>query len=195
MQQQSSVALLLAALSLGANAEAATIEIAYPAMERVIVRNVMTEGGRFYMRGSAATPCQHAFVQEPRVQASSGRLRITLLFSGKEGVEVAGRCLGAGDNFNVEISGVPTYAEGFLYLADLRLESSERAYFKVVADLIRDELEENLRFSIKDAIAAVAETSAASGVGRFSIENVRVNELRATDEALRFSIDFAATLR
>ena len=96
--------------------EGATLEIAYSSLERIIVNRVMTEGGLYYMQGDPSSTCRYAFVQEPRVGAEGGRLRITVLFAGRTGTEVAGQCVGAGDNFDLVISGVPAYSDGDLFL-------------------------------------------------------------------------------
>lgn len=185
----------LAALSLAPVTAAATLEIAYPSVERMIVQNLMTDGGRYYMEGDASTPCKYAFVQEPRVSAFAGRLNVTLLFSGKAALEVAGRCVGAGDNFEIHVSGKPAFANAEIYLEDLRLDSPDSAYFKLVAGLLRSKLDEKLRFSAKQVVDFIAAQSTGSGVGTLSVDKIRVDGIRADDDALNLSIDFAASLR
>jgi hypothetical protein len=175
-------------------AEPASLELSFATLERIIVRNVMTEGGRYYMQGTPSTPCQYAFVQEPRVSSAAGRLRITLLFSGRAGVEIAGRCVGGGDNFDVLVSGVPRFANGEIYLAELELEASS-GFFNAVAGLIRASLEEKLRFSVKQAMDYVAEQTAASGMGRLAVDDLRVDDIRVGASELWLRLDFSAVLR
>lgn len=174
-------------------AEAGTFEIAYRSIERLIVTYLMTDGGRFYLEGDPSTPCKYAFVQEPRVDAVSGRLRITLLFSGRAAVSVRGECVGAGDNFDIYISGVPDYSAGEMYLNELSVESSGSAYFKVVAPLLRRTLEKQLRVPLKEGLERAS--AYASNVGRLTFDELSVDQIVAGEDALRMSIDFAAALR
>ena len=175
-------------------AESATIELAYATLERILVRNVMTEGGRYYMQGDPSTPCRYAFIQEPRVGASAGRLQITVLFSGKAAADLGGRCVGAGDNFDVQVSGVPRFANGEIHLDGLDVQASS-AYFNVVAVLLRKSLEEKFRFSVQQAVEYVVSQSAAAGIGKLSVESVRVDDIQVGETALKMTVDFAASLR
>jgi len=189
------VVFFLFVFALGASlAESATIELAYASLERILVRNVMTEGGRYYLQGDLSTPCQYAFIQEPRVGASAGRLQITVLFSGKAAADLDGRCVGAGDNFDVQVSGAPRFANGEIYLDGLEVQASS-TYFNVVAALLRKSLEEKFRFSVAQAVEYVASQSAASGIGRLSVEGARVDDIQVGETALKMTVDFAASLR
>ncbi len=75
--------------------------VSYEALERNIVVQRMTQNGRYYMQGDPSTPCAYAFVQDPRVDAYEGRLRIHLLLSGSAATSIRGQCIGAGDNFDL----------------------------------------------------------------------------------------------
>jgi hypothetical protein len=174
-------------------AEGSTFEIAFRSIERLIVTHMMTDGGRFYMEGDPSTPCKYAFVQEPRVDSVSGRLRVTLLFSGRAAVSVRGECVGAGDNFDVYISGVPTYSAGEMYLSDLKVESSGSAYFKVVAPLIRRTLERRLRVPLRDGLERAGAYTA--NVGRLTVQELSVDQIAVGEDALRMSVDFDVALR
>ena len=104
--------LLAAVLAAGPAAEAAEVTLSHAALERVIWQVLLTEGGRGYFEGGPEDTCRFAFVQEPKVTAAGGRLRIRFLFSGRAGAEVAGRCVGPGDTFEIFVSGVPALAAG-----------------------------------------------------------------------------------
>jgi hypothetical protein len=175
--------------------EAATVEIAYSSIEKMIVRQLMTEGGRYYMQGDPSTPCKYAFVQDPRVDAVGERLRITLLFSGKAAVNVGGQCRGAGDNFDLYITGVPTYSAGEIFLAGLEVESSGSSYFKVVAPLIRSSLEKNLRVPLREGLERAGAHTAGRGIGTLTFENLSVDQITVGENAVKVSADFAVALR
>ena len=110
-------------------ARASELLVSYEALERNIVVQLMTQDGRYYMQGDPSTPCAYAFVQDPRVDAYEGRLRIRLLFSGSAATSIRGQCIGAGDNFDLAITGVPKYANGELYLDQMSVQATA-AYFR-----------------------------------------------------------------
>ena len=66
--------LLAAGLFQARPVDAATMEIAYSTLERMIVERVMTENGRHYLEGDPSNTCLYSFIQEPRVDAGDGRL-------------------------------------------------------------------------------------------------------------------------
>ncbi len=191
------VGLLIAGtISVGvAPSEAASFEVGYRAIERFIVQRVMTDGGRHYMEGQPSDDCRYAFVQEPRVAAVSGRLQITLLFAGRAGAVVAGKCVGPGDNFDLVVSGVPEYDGGELFLSELRVEAPDTAYFKIVRPLVEKDLKESLRYPLRDrldyAAAWVSSSSVAEALslGLFNIDSITVGQ-----DNLRIDFEFGLSL-
>ena len=95
--------LILAVLATAPPASAAEITLSHAALERVVWQVLLTEGGRGYFEGGPEETCRYAFVQEPKVTGASGRLRVRFLFSGRAGAEVAGRCVGPGDTFDLVV--------------------------------------------------------------------------------------------
>ena len=111
--------LVVATLHAPAVSRAAEITLSHTALERVVWQVLLTEGGRGYFQGGPEDTCLYAFVQEPKATGRDGRLNISFVFSGRAGAEVAGRCVGPGDTFDIVVSGVPALAGGELYLDDL----------------------------------------------------------------------------
>jgi len=173
----------------------AVLEIAYPSLERMLVTRVMGEGGRYYMEGDPSSTCRYSFIQEPRVDAVDGRLRITVLYSGRLGTEVAGKCIGPGDNFDVSISGVPTFSNGELFLSQLEIRAPETAYFKLVAPLIRGSLEETLRYPLKDRLdRATAWISSMTASGGIAMKSLQVESITVGEESIRLVFDVGVYL-
>jgi len=166
--------------------DAGEVSFTYASLERAVWATMLTEGGRHYLEGDPGSTCRFAFVQEPRVDAAEGRLRIRFLFSGRAGVEVKGRCLGPGDTFDMEVSGVPTVSDGELWLAELRVTAEDTAYFRLVSGLVESRLREKLRYPLRRQVEhAVA--AASTGQFRLSLTDLRIDEVAAAPEALRVS--------
>ena len=153
----------------------------------------MTDG-RYYMQGDPSTPCRYAFVQDPRVDAVGGRLRIRLLFSGKAGVNVGGRCVGGCDNFDLEISGVPAYANGELYLDQMTVQATA-AYFTAVSTFVQSRLERDLRVPLEKDLARAAAWLTSSGRDVLDLAALEVHDIAVEANAIRFTYDITTSLR
>ena len=151
----------------------------------------MTEGGRYYMEGDASSTCRYAFVQEPRVDAAGERLRITLLYAG---VKAGSRCVGPGDNFDLEITGLPRFENGELYLSEMRVEAPDTAYFKLVAPLVRRSLESRLRYPIAERLEYLAGLFSATGNGQVKFTSFDVESIEVKENGVRLVGDFAIAM-
>jgi len=74
----SSLALAVGLLAAASVTGATEVTVAFPAVERLLWRLVLTEGGRAYLEGGPDSPCRYAFVQEPKVRADADALRLSL---------------------------------------------------------------------------------------------------------------------
>jgi hypothetical protein len=177
-------------------AAAADIEISYTSLERIIVERMMTEGGRYYMEGTPSDTCQYAFVQEPKVDSEGGRLRIRVLFAGSAGKLVGERCVGLGDNFDLEVTGVPTYSEGVFFLDALKIQAPDTAYFKIVAPLIEKSMAEKLRYPLRERLDYAASwVSSNTSSGKISLDSLQIEEIEVGEASIRIVGAFKATLK
>jgi hypothetical protein len=174
-------------------AEAAQLRLTYPALERLLVLQVLTDGGRLYLEGGPGEECRYAFVQEPHVSAFGSRLRIDLLFSGRAGASVAGRCVGPGDTLRLEIHGVPVYADGVLGLDQLRVEAPESAYFRVVSGLVSRWMQERLRYPLRAAIEETLRGLSSLGAVRLQLGDLKVGSVVVSPDGLLLDVDFDVT--
>jgi hypothetical protein len=177
------------------SAQAATLEISYASLERIIVKRVMTEGGRHYLEGDPSNTCLYSFIQEPRVDAVGERLRITVLYAGRAGKEIAGKCVGPGDNFDLQVSGVPTFSNGELYLEEMKVEAPQTAYFKLVAPMVESMLKKDLRYPVNQALDHAAAKMTALGNGNLTWESAQVDSVSIGEESLTLHFDFGLSLK
>ena len=187
--------LILAVLATAPPASAAEITLSHAALERVVWQVLLTEGGRGYFEGGPEETCRYAFVQEPKVTGASGRLRVRFLFSGRAGAEVAGRCVGPGDTFDLVVSGVPALSRGEFYLEDLRVEAPDTAYFRLVRNLVESQLRQRLRYPLKQDLDSIAATLGAPDGFTISVPRLEMSGVQVDDSALRVSIDLGLDIR
>ena len=175
-------------------ARASELLVSYHALERNIVVQLMTQDGRYYMQGDPSTPCAYAFVQDPRVDVFEGRLRIRLLFSGSAATSIRGQCIGAGDNFDLAITGVPKYANGELYLDQMSVQATA-AYFRVVSGLVEGRLREDFRVPLRQDLQRAMAWMSTSGRGSVQLAELEVREIAVEQDALRFTYDITTSIR
>ena len=187
--------LVVAATSGPAVARGAEITVFHAALERVVWQVLLTEGGRGYLEGGPDDTCRYAFVQEPKVSGRDGRLWIRFVFSGRAGAEVAGRCVGPGDTFDLVVSGVPALSGGELSFDDLRVEAPDTAYFRLVRGLVESRLGERLRYPLRQKLDALAAAVAAPAGYAMSVDRVGMSRVQVDGDALRFTLDLGLDVR
>lgn len=171
-----------------------TLDVTYGSIERIIVNRFLTEGGRRYLQGSPEETCAYAFVQEPRVSADSERLHLRFLFAGRAGTQVAGRCVGPGDNFDIIVSGVPSYESGELFLAEATFEA-EHALFEVFAALIESQLAPLLRIPARSYVESYVSQLTARGAGTVSLESLDVHSIELGSSSAVIDADYSVTVK
>ena len=107
-------------------------ESGLPAIERLVTTALLKHGGRLYLEGTPAEACRYAFIQEPKLSAEGPRLVARFVFAGRAGVERGRSLRGSRSTTTLRVSGVPAFDAGDLYLASLKLDAPDSAYYKVV---------------------------------------------------------------
>ena len=184
---------LTLSLALASSASAGTMEIAYRSVESMLVRGLLTEGGRLYLQGGPADECNYAFVQDPRVSATGGRLEVKLLFAGSLGKEVRGKCVGTGDNFDVVVSGLPRYASGELFLDEMTF-AAESKVFNLFAPIVESQLRERLRVPLRRTIDRQLAEWSALGAGRITLQELDVSSIQLGEDRLTIKADYKVAL-
>lgn len=178
----------------GGTARAGKIDIAYASMEQIIVTTFLNEGGRRYLQGGPEDTCAYAFIQEPRVSAIGARLRLRFLFAGRAGTQAAGRCVGAGDNFDIFISGLPRYADGEFFLDEATFEADNRL-FEVFSPLIRSQLAPLLRIRARPYAESYIAQLTARGAGAVRLDSMEIPSIVLGVSSAVIEADFLVTVQ
>lgn len=175
-------------------ASAGRLEVAYASMERIIVSTFLTEGGRRYLQGGPEDDCAYAFIQQPRISAVGARLQATFLFAGRAGKQVAGKCVGAGDNFDIVVSGVPRYADGDIYMDEAKFES-EHKLFEVFSPLIESQLAPLLRIRTRPYVESYVSELTSRGAGAVRLETMGIESIVLGASSAVIEADFVITVK
>ena len=171
---------------------AASLEIRYGALERLIAQQMFSNEGRRYVRGSQGTKCSFAFLEAPKLlPGSASRIELRVHFTGRSALDMFGKCVGMGDSFDLVITGLPVARDGSISFDQLMVNTQRDSYYirRVRASLI-ETMNKDFRIDVRDQARALLEAPRASGAYEQEIKDLRVNSVRATSESLILEVDF-----
>lgn len=105
--------------------------IHFTTVQKILARQVFTQDGRKYLRGTPAAKCSYAYPQDPKIAGDGGWLNVQARFSGQSALNVFGACVGLGDAFDLTIRAMPYYQDGFLRLKNVQVEGKGRDGFYI----------------------------------------------------------------
>ena len=194
MRLRSFFSLLILAPSL---VSAVELHIQFGALERMLAKQVFTQDGRRYVRGSEKTPCNFAFLERPRIQGKDGRLNIRANFTGRSALDMFGKCVGLGDAFVVLIGARPRYRDGYVDLTDVTAAGDGKTgfYIRRVSAAIASSLARDFHYPLAAEAQRALEDPGPQPDYRRELRQFRVPEMRVTDDELVLVVDFQLTVK
>ena len=198
-RRRASSRLLGAALALAGALPAGAVELRlqFGALERMLAEQVFTQEGRRYVRGDRTAKCNFAYLEKPRVEGDTGKLRIRARFTGRSALNVLGQCVGLGDAFDVVIAARPIFKDGNIGLADVAVASDGRTglYIRRVCAAMAASLARDFRYPVAAEAKKALEDPGTQPAYRRELRDFRVTGIQVTGEALILAIDFELTVR
>lgn len=188
---------LLASLLLGAGrARAVELRLRFAAIERMLGEQVFTEEGKRYL-GSKRTKCNFAYLQKPRLQSEGGKVRILALFTGRTSLDVFGRCVGLGDEFDVVITARPQYKGDGIGFAEVSVKSASKNgyYIRRVCAAMAASLERDFRYPLASEARRILEDPGSAPQYRRTLRNFTVKSVEIAADELVLDLNFALTIQ
>ena len=175
----------------------AELHIEFPAIGKVLAQQVFTQEGRKYVRGDKKQRCNFAYLEQPQVSGSNGRLNIRAHFTGRSAQNIFGRCVGLGDSFDVQIVSTPYYHDGVIALKDVRVESINKdgVYIRMVRVALAYSMANEFQYRVADDAKRMLEASRDPLPISQELRSFTVSEIRVTGEALALRLDFTLTVK
>ena len=185
--------LLLAACT----APAVEIHLQFGALERMLAKQVFTQEGRKYVKGSEKTRCNFAYLEQPKFQGKDGRLVIRARFSGRSSLNMFGQCVGLGDAFTVVITAVPVFQQGSVALSGVSAVSENKTgfYIRRVCTALSSSLARDFRYPLAAEAQRALEDPGMQPDYRRELRQFRVPEIRVTNDSLVLVVDFELTVK
>ena len=155
-------------------ADAGVIKVHYQALENVLGEKFFTRQGQYFLYGAAASDCNSALLENPRVSGKDGRLRITADFRGRAGMEVLGECKGTADAFVVEMTGVPVYRDGVLALSQAQVKTPYPLYNDVLGKVFTGGMAAVLRYPLLAELKKAAAEASRQNPFRLQVDSLQV---------------------
>lgn len=183
--------LMALALVFQPSAHAAELQIHFSAIQRLLEEQVFTQDGRKYVRGDARNRCSYAYLEKPQIAADGDHINVRARFSGRSSLDFFGRCIGLGDSFDLLIRAVPAYADGFVALRDVKVESAghDTLYSRRVRLALATSLSRNFRYNVREDAKRIFEKKRDKASYTQELRKFDVTGIRVTPEAVVLMFD------
>lgn len=176
---------------------AVRLEITFPVIEQLLARQLFTQEGRRYVRGSKQTKCSFAYLANPRVNGANGKLAVHARFTGRSALDVFGRCIGLGDDFELTIWASPYYKDGKMALREVSVDSHGRdgVYIRRVRSALASTLQRDFVYPIEVEARQLLEERRQGASFRQELSGFQIPQVEITTESVVFVLDFRLIIK
>jgi hypothetical protein len=175
---------------------AVELHLSFAAIERMLGEQVFTEEGRRYV-GDKRTKCNFAYLQNPRVRADNGRLRILARFTGRTSLDVFGRCVGLGDEFDLVIDASPQCRGDRVGFASVSVASAGKTgfYIRRVCSVLAASLARDFQYPIAAEARRILEDTGRDPRYPREVRNFSVRGIAVQPQELVLDLNFELTIK
>lgn len=175
---------------------AADLEIRYGALERLVNEQMFTAEGRRYVRGSKTDRCRYAYMQNPKLAASGGRLQLQVHFDGRSAMNLLGSCVGMGDAFDLTITAKPVPRDGGIAFDELVVSTPRDSfYIRRVRNAVIETFTRDFRIDVQDQAKRLLEVPARNASYQQELRDLKLSAIRVTPDALVLEVDFKLVVK
>jgi hypothetical protein len=175
---------------------AADLELRYGALERLISEQVFTDEGRKWVRGSAKTHCQYAYLEHPHIGSDGDRLRIQARFSGRSAFNLLGGCVGLGDSFDFILTALPVPRNGAITLQDVKVATTRETYYiRRVRTALEQNFGKDFKIEVKDQAKRLLEQPHPGSAYQQELSGFDLNAVRVRPDALVLEVEFKLVVK
>lgn len=177
-------------------ASAAEVHVSHAALERMLASQMFSDEGRRYVRGSRAAKCNYAWLEQPQVRSSNGKLLIRARFTGRTSLDVLGRCIGLGDSFTLTITATPFYSDGNIGLREVSASPETGGFYaNRVCSALAGSLQREFRYPLAAEAKRGLEDGGAQPQYPRQLRKFDVRAIRVTGDAVVLDVDFTIFVR
>jgi hypothetical protein len=184
--------LCLLSLIVGQLAFALELEIRFPILERNLSKELFTQDGKRYVKGTPQSKCNFAYLANPQFGSRDGKLWIRAKFTGRSSLDVFGKCVGFGDSFDFEVLSNLTTKDGTLLLADPTvkvLKAKDSYYSRQVEKALQRSIGDAVKYPIREEIRKLLAAASAASPYRVTIGKVEIRQMTILKDSLLLDVD------
>jgi len=187
---------LLLFLALCPTAAAVELHVQFDALERMLTQQVFSQEGRRYVHGDKKDKCNFAYLEKPQVKGQGTLLLIKAHFTGRSALNFVGQCVGLGDAFDLVITALPVYRNGFIGFQEVTVRSQDKSgyYIRKVCEAMQTSLLKDFRYPLESEAQKLLEASNAPGYTH-QVRKFTVPDIHITSDAIVLQLDFELTIR
>ncbi len=189
-RMRAQAAAIFLSLAAAIPALAADIELRFDTLDRILTKQVFTQDGRKYVRGTPTTRCQFAYLEAPHLGADNGLVRVSARFSGRTAFDLLGGCIGLGDSFDLTIMAAPVVRNGAIGFKDVKVTTTKDSYYiRRVRAALTQSFAKDVKIDVKDQARKILEQGESTSY-KAEMASFKLTEIRVTPEALVLVVDF-----
>jgi hypothetical protein len=155
-----------------------------------------TVDGKRYVRGSKDKKCDYAFLEKPKLAAAGDRLQLKVNFTGKTALNMFGKCVGLGDAFELTILAKPVTQKGEVAFAEFQVSTPRDSYYiRRVRTTLVQTLNKELKLDIMAQARRLIEVPHQVGTFQQEIKDLKLTNVRVTQDALVLAVDFRVVVK
>ncbi|MBM3795121.1 MAG: hypothetical protein FJW31_13865 [Acidobacteria bacterium] len=176
---------------------AVQVEIHFPVLERAISEQMFAQDGRRYVKGSKADKCSFAYLSKPKLGGWNGKLTIKARFTGRSALDVIGRCIGLGDDFDLTVLAEPHYQSGKLRLKNVSVvtEGKDSMYIRNVRQRLGQSLEREFTYPLDADAKRILEEPKPGSPFKQELRDFGISVIEVTSQAVVLPVDFRLSVK
>ena len=172
-------------------AHAIEVKVSAQALERTLRTQLFgTPDGRYYMRGSATSPC-FVYAENPHVTFKDERIVVHIHTRAKLGTAVRGSCLGVSLTTDTDVSFIPEAEEESIGFRDARIErlSESRELNFLLEPFLSRKLPSQMKINAADLMRKVLVNSAQQTGYALILDNLKLHSMLVEKDQLVVDAD------
>ena len=163
----------------------------------MLSQQMFTEDGRRYVRGDKNAKCSFAWLEKPSVSGEGGKLLVRAKFTGQSALDMFGRCIGFGGSFDLKITALPYFDNGYIALKDIQAtpESQSGFYARQVCASLSSSLRRDFRYPLAAEAKRALEDPGAQPAYPRELRRFHVPRMYVTNDALAVVLDFHVVVK
>ncbi|HYS13259.1 MAG TPA: hypothetical protein VEN28_08105 [Burkholderiaceae bacterium] len=171
-------------------ARGAEIVLERTAVDRLVRQSLFTDQGRYYLQRGAC----YAYLDEPAVTLTGGRLVLNANLTSFLGVMVGVQCIGVPLNSKVTLSGKPAQQGGTVRLADLRIDNiTDQATRALVQSVVMQRFPQAVEIDVASAVRSMLKQPNIPYTS--DLERLDITAVSAEGDRLGVTFDFKLTAK